>query len=56
MSVGDVERCHHLVSMEGVNEASLQQVQDLNGAVTGTTDYIVVGRVEGKAIDASTVD
>lgn len=42
--------------MEGVNEASLQQVQDLNGAITGTTDYIVVGRVKGKAIDASTMD
>lgn len=50
------ESCRHLVSMEGVNEPSLQQVQDLNGAVAGTTDYIVVGRVEGKAIDTSTMD
>lgn len=42
--------------MEGVDEASLQQVQDLNGAVTGAADQVVVGRVEGKAVDSCTVD
>lgn len=45
-----------LVSMEGVDEASLQQVQDLNGAVTGAADQVVVGWVEGKAVDSCTVD
>lgn len=47
---------HHLVSMEGVDEASLQQVQDLNSAVTGATYQVVVRRVEGKAVDSCTVD
>lgn len=42
--------------MEGVDEAPLQQVQDLKSAVTGATDQVVVGRVEGKAVDPSTVD
>ena len=44
------------MSVEGVDEASLQQVQDLNSAVTGATDQVVVGRVEGKAVDCCTVD
>lgn len=44
------------MSMEGVDEASLQQVQDLNSVVTGTTDQVVIGRVEGKAVDSCTVD
>lgn len=42
--------------MEGVDEASLQQVHDLNSAVTGATDQVVVGRVEGKAVYPRTVD
>lgn len=46
---------HHLVAMEGVDEASLQQVQDLHGAVVGATDQIVVGRVEGQAVDSCAV-
>lgn len=44
------------MTMEGVDEASLQQVQDLHSAVTGATDQVVVGRVEGKAVDPCTVD
>ena len=44
------------MSVEGIDESSLQQVQDLNSAVTGGTDQVVVGRVEGKAIDSCTVD
>lgn len=44
------------MSMEGVNEASLQQVQDLNSAVTQPTNHIVVRWVEGKAIDTCAVD
>lgn len=42
--------------MEGVDEASLQQVQDLNSAVTRATDQVVVGWMEGKAVDSCTVD
>lgn len=44
------------MSTEGVDEASLQQVQDLNSAVTGATDQIVVGRVERKTVDSRTMD
>lgn len=44
------------MSVQRVDEAALQQVQDLNGAVTGATDQVVVGRVEGEAVDSRTVD
>lgn len=42
--------------MEGVDETSLQQVHDFNSAVTGATDQVVVGRMEGKTVDSCTVD
>lgn len=47
---------HHLVTMEGVDEASLQQVHDLDSAVTGATNQVLVGRVERKAVDPRAVD
>lgn len=46
----------HLVPMQGVDETSLQQVQDLHGAVAGATDQVFVGRMEGKAVDRCTMD
>lgn len=45
----------HLMAVEGVNEASLQQVQDLDRAVAGATDQEVVRRVDGKAVDGGTM-
>lgn len=46
----------HLVAVEGVDEASLQQVQDLDRAVAGAADQEVVGRMDGEAVDAGAVD
>lgn len=46
----------HLVAVEGVDEASLQQVQDFDRAVAGATDEEVVGRVDGEAVDAGAVN
>lgn len=42
--------------MEGVDEASLQQVHNLDSAVTGATNQVLVGRVERKAVDPRSVD
>lgn len=42
--------------MEGVDETSLQQVQYLDCAVSGTSNQVVAGRVEGKTVDCCTVD
>lgn len=47
---------HHLVAVEGVDEASLQQVQDLDRAVTGAADQVVVGRMDGEAVDPGAVN
>lgn len=46
----------HLVAVQGVDEASLQQVQDLDRAVAGAADQEVVGRVDGEAVDAGAVN
>lgn len=46
----------NLVSMQSVDESSLQQVQDLHGVVTRSTDQVFVGGVEGETIDRCTVD
>lgn len=46
----------HLVAVEGVDEASLQQVQDLDRAVTGAADQVVVGRMDGEAVDPGAVN
>lgn len=44
------------MSMQGIDEPSLQQVQDLDSAITGAADQAVVGGVEGKTVDPCTVD
>lgn len=46
----------HLVAVEGVDEPSLQQVQDLDRAVAGAADQEVVGRVDGEAVDGGAVN
>lgn len=47
---------YHLVAMEGVDEPSLQQVQDLDRAVTGAADQVVVGWMDGEAVDPGAVN
>lgn len=46
----------HLVAMKGVDEPSFQQVQDFYCPVTGSTDQIVSRWVEGKTVDACTMN
>lgn len=47
---------HHLMAVQGVDESSLQQVQDLDRAVAGAADQEVVGRVDGEAVDGGAVN
>lgn len=44
------------MAVQGVDEASLQQVQDLDRAVAGAADQEVVRRVDGEAVDAGAVN
>lgn len=44
------------MAVEGIDEASLQQVQDLDCAVAGGADQEVVGRVDGEAVDGGAVN
>ena len=44
------------MSMEGVHDVALKQVGYFDRAVTGAADKVVVGGVEGKAIDHRTVN
>lgn len=44
------------MAVKGVDEASLQQVQDLDRAVAGSTDQEVVGRVDGETVDAGAMN
>lgn len=44
------------MAVEGVDEPSLQQVQDLDRAVAGAADQEVVGRVDGEAVDGGAVN
>lgn len=42
--------------MQRVDEASFKQVKDFDCAVAGAADQVVIGWVEGEAVDASAVD
>lgn len=44
------------MAVKGVDEPPLQQVQDLHCTVTRTTDQIVSGWMEGKAVDPCTMN
>ena len=55
-NVRDAGVWRHLVSMEGVHDVALKQVGYFDRAVTGAADKVVVGGVEGKAIDHRTVN
>jgi len=44
------------VSVERVHDVALVQVGHLDRTVAGAADQVVVGRVEGKAIDHCTVN
>lgn len=46
----------HLVAVKRVDEPSFQQVQDLYCPVIGSTDQIVSRWVEGKIVDAGTMN
>lgn len=44
------------MTVESVDQSSLQQVHNLHRAVAGAADQVIPGRVEGKGVDGGTVD